>query len=295
MKLRIAVSPPAETWDHPTMPAFVDALEALGFDTVWLSDIPMGSPVDPVVGLSFAAGRTTRLKLGANLVPLGRNPLLLAKSLAQLDRLSNGRLLLSFVPGLDQPGEREALSVGDGNRGAYLDEVLPLIRRFWSGDSVDHHTDRFQFTDIVLQPAPLQDPLEIWLGGVGPAALRRAGRLSDGWLGAAVTPDEAGLAREAIVVAADAADRTIDPEHFGLSIPFARTEPAAGIVAALRARRSDGELDDILPVGADQLRSLIKRLADQGLSKFVLRPVNSTEAPIDELHWLADAVLDLQT
>src|SRR5436190_22301313 len=140
MKVRFAVSPTMELWDHAVLPDFVDTLERLGFDTMWLSDIPMGAQVDPLVGLAFAAGRTTRLKLGANLVPLGRNPMLLAKELAQLDRLSNGRLLLSLVPGLDQPGERETLGIGRANRGRYLDEVMPLLRRWWAGETVEYHS-----------------------------------------------------------------------------------------------------------------------------------------------------------
>jgi len=295
MKVRFAVSPTMELWDHAVLPDFVDALEALGFDTIWLSDIPMGAQVDPLVGLAFAAGRTSRLKLGANLVPIGRNPMLLAKELAQLDRLSRGRVLLSLVPGLDQPGERQALGIGEANRGRYIDEIVPLLRRWWNGEIVDHHSERFAFTGVSVRPTPQQDPLEIWLGGVGPAALRRAGRLADGWLGAALTPDEAGDAATQIVAAATEAGRTIDPEHFGLSIPYARTDPDDRTIAALRARRPDGDLAEILPVGADGLRSLIGRLVDRGLSKFVVRPV-SIDAPWrEELTWLADTVIDLQT
>lgn len=297
MKVRFAVSPPSDLWEPSMLPAYVDALEQLGFDTIWLSDVPMGSQVDPIVGLAFAAGRTTQLKLGANLVPIGRNPMLVAKELAQLDRLSNGRVLLSLVPGLDQPGEREALGIGDANRGQYIDEVIPLLRRWWRGDAVQHHSERFAFTDVSVRPTPLQDPLEIWLGGVGPLALRRAGRLSDGWLGAALTPPEAGVAVQRIVEAASAAERSIDPEHFGLSIPYARADPDERAIASLRARRPDADFSQILPVGAPQLRDLVQRLVEQGLSKFVVRPVTPPGSVEwnDELHWLADAVLDLQT
>ena len=297
MKVRFAVSPGVDMWEQAVLPDFVEALETLGFDTIWLSDIPMGAQVDPLVGLTFAAARTRRLKLGANLVPLGRNPMLLAKDLAQLDRLSNGRLLLSLVPGLDQPGERETLGIGRANRGRYLDEVIPLLRQWWSGATVDYRSERFHFPGIAVRPRPVQDPLEVWLGGVGPAALDRAGRLSDGWLGAALTPTEAGGAVRRINDVAAAAGRSIDAEHFGLSIPYCRTEPDEHTVAALRARRNDAEtfeLGDIMPVGAAQLVDLVKRLIDEGLSKFVVRPV----APSDwltDLQWLAETLLDLQT
>src|SRR3954471_14176975 len=176
MKVRFAVSPGADMWGEDSLAQFIDALETHGFDTIWLSDIPMGSTVDPLIGLAFAAGRTRRLKLGANLVPLGRNPMLLAKELAQLDRLSNGRVLLSLVPGLDQPGEREALGIGDTPRGRFIDELIPLLRAWWAGETVEHHGEHFDVSAISVRPRPQQDPLEIWLGGVGPLALRRAGR-----------------------------------------------------------------------------------------------------------------------
>ena len=295
MKVRFAVSPTMELWEHAELADVVDTLESLGFDTIWLSDIPMGAQLDPLIGLSLAAGRTSRLKLGANLVPLGRNPMLLAKELAQLDRLSGGRLLLSLVPGLDVPGEREALGVGEANRGRLLDEIIPLLRQWWSGAPVDHHSERFRFTGVSVRPTPQQDPLEIWLGGTGPQALRRAGRWSDGWLGAAVTPDEAGAAVLAIQDAAAEAGRTIDPEHFGLSIPCARTQPDDAALAGLRARRPDVDLAEILPVGADGLRELVGRLGERGLSKFVVRPIGTDRPWRDELAWLADTVLPLQT
>jgi alkanesulfonate monooxygenase SsuD/methylene tetrahydromethanopterin reductase-like flavin-dependent oxidoreductase (luciferase family) len=129
VKVRIAVAPGGGGFDAGSFGDFVGHAERLGFDTIWLSDVPMAEVVDPIIGLTFAAGRTSRLKLGANIVPIGRNPMLLAKELAQLDQLSGGRLLLSLVPGLDQPGEREALGIGRANRGGYLDEVMPLLRR----------------------------------------------------------------------------------------------------------------------------------------------------------------------
>ena len=115
MKVRFAVAPQRGTW---TSLEFAEALEASGFDGIWLSDLPIAPVLDPLLGLALAAGRTRRLRLGANVVPLGRNPFLLAKELAQLDQLSGGRLLLSFVTGLGQPGEREALGLDGAGRAA---------------------------------------------------------------------------------------------------------------------------------------------------------------------------------
>lgn len=293
MKVRFAVAPGIQSPDRSSYASLVDGLERLGFDTIWLSDVPMSDVTDPIVGLAYAASRTERLKLGANVVPIGRNPMLLAKELAQLDRLSDGRVLLSLVPGLNQPGEREALGVRD--RGGYLDEVIPLLRAWWAGETVQHRSDRFDFPGIAVRPRPVQEPLEIWLGGIGPKALARVGRLADGWLGAALGPAAAGAARRRIDEVAAEHGRSIDPEHHGLSIPYARSEPDPATIEALRRRNPDAEVADVFPVGAPALRTLVQRLADEGISKFVVRPTGPVASWDDELTWLADAVLDLQT
>jgi probable F420-dependent oxidoreductase len=295
MKVRIAISPGGAPADPVSLAAVIDGLEARGFDTMWLSDVPMGSLVDPLLGLAFAAARTARLKLGANVVPFGRSPFVLAKELAQLDQLSSGRLLLSLVPGLDQHGERDALTIGRRHRGHYLDEIIPLLRRWWAGESIDHQSAAFQCEALTLPARPVQQPLEIWLGGVGPAAIDRAGRLSDGWLGANLTPSEAGIAVRRIAEIAAEADRDIDPEHFGLSVPYLRDAPNDDVLAALRARRPDGDVTDIAPVGASDLRRVLTMSIEAGLSKFVLRPVARIDDWDDELSWLAATVLDLQS
>ncbi|MGR8919586.1 MAG: LLM class flavin-dependent oxidoreductase, partial [Gammaproteobacteria bacterium] len=182
MKIRMAVTPPAHALGEAEFGAYLEACEALGFDTLWLSDIPLGALGDPLVSLAFAAGVTRRLKLGANVVPLGRNPLWLAKQLAQLDRLSGGRLLLSFVPGLGAPAERAALGCAGVNRGVALDEVTSLLRRFWAGEAVGATHGEFVFDAVEVAPRPLQAPLEIWFGGRSKAALERVARSGDGWL-----------------------------------------------------------------------------------------------------------------
>jgi probable F420-dependent oxidoreductase len=299
VKVRIAVSGGGVSPERGEYLRFVSGLEERGFDTVWLADVPLGSVVDPLVGLAMAAGCTERLKLGANVVVPGRNPLVLAKELAQLDRLSGGRLLLSFVPGQETPAEREALGVAGDDRGALIDEVMGLCRRWWAGEAVEHHSERFDFGGIALRPLPVQEPLELWLGGIGPRALERAGRLSDGWLTARATPTRAGAGRRRILEVAAEAGRTIDTEHFGISIPYARRDPGPGALAALARRgpaaQEPPERRDILPVGAGELVDLLERHVAEGLSKFVLRPLDLEAGWDDELDWLAATVLALQT
>jgi probable F420-dependent oxidoreductase len=295
VKIRFAVGPQTGSLSAAHALAFADALEASGFDGVWLSDLPLAPVLDPLLALAWIAGRTTRLRLGANVVPLGRNPFLLAKGLAQLDQLSEGRLLLSFVPGIGQPGERQALGLEGADRGAVLEEVLGLVRSWWAGKTVEHRSPRWSFTGLASDVRPVQDPLEVWLGGRGPKALDRVGRIADGWLGAMLTPEEAGVARERIQASAMRAGREIDPEHFGLSIAYARTTPEPTVLSALTARRADIDPLALMPVGEYGLRSFIEGCVDAGLSKFVIRPAASVGSWEDEAEWLAGVVLDLQT
>ncbi len=296
MKIRFAVSTGIYGSDLRAFGEEVRRIETLGFDTVWLSDIPLGPTLDPIVGLSFAAAATSTLKLGANLVPIGRNPVTLAKSLAEIDQLSAGRLLLSFVVGLDQPGERQALGIGAGaNRGRLMEEILPLLRAWWAGDSVTYQSERYQFTEVASPQPSWQQPLEVWFGGSGPVALARTGRLADGWLGSAMSPPESAVARERIEKAAAEAGRVIDPEHFGLSIPYTPTEPDQRSIELLRSRRPDADVGDMLPVGPDRLRSLLIRHIDAGLSKFVVRPVGADGNRGAALDELADILLPLQS
>ena len=132
MKVRIGygLGTRSLTNDAGRFAAFVDALEGCGFDSLWLSERITGDCPDPLIGLAVAAGRTKKLKLGTSVQVLpGRNPVLLAKEWASLDRLSNGRTLPAFGLGVADPREQQAFGVARGDRAAWFDEALPLIRR----------------------------------------------------------------------------------------------------------------------------------------------------------------------
>src|SRR6266700_584864 len=182
MKVRIGIGLGGLSQDPEHFVGAVQRMEQRGFDSLWLSEVLTTGVLDPLAGLAYAAGVTTKLKLGTTMTVTGRNPVRMAKQLATIDRLSKGRLLLVFVPGLTDRFEDQALGMPVAERGAWIDEVLPLVRRLWSEDSVSHKGPRLCYQGLTLQPRPLQDPLEVWLGGTARSALRRAGRLSDGWL-----------------------------------------------------------------------------------------------------------------
>jgi probable F420-dependent oxidoreductase len=246
-------------------------------------------------GLAFAAAITRKLKLGTTMLATGRNPVRLAKELATIDRLSRGRLLLVFVPGLTTDVESQAIGVPVAERGGVIDEVLPLVRRLWSEDHVVHPGPRFPVDGLSLWPKPVQAPLEVWLGGTARSALRRAGRLSDGWLPSLCTPAEAAAGRATIEAVAAEAGRRVDPEHFGISLTYAHEAVPPGQLERIARRRPGVDPQVFVPVGLPALRQTLRQYIDVGVSKFVVRPAESRATVQDELHALAEAVLPLQT
>jgi alkanesulfonate monooxygenase SsuD/methylene tetrahydromethanopterin reductase-like flavin-dependent oxidoreductase (luciferase family) len=290
VKVRFAVSVGTGLPNPELLAAVVVGAEERGFDSIWFSDLTVLPGTDPFLAVSFAAALSQRLRLGVNLVPFGYQPFVFARQVAELDQITAGRLLMTLVPGLDRADERAALGISKQHRGRLLDALIPDLQSWWAGETVT--VSEGEGTELRLAVLPRQNPLEVWLGGSGPEAICRAGRLADGWLGSNATPQSAGKIRARIQEEATKAGRTIDPEHFGLSIGYARNDSDLERVSPLRTATT-GQIS--VPVGMRPLRELINALIDQGLSKFVLRPV----APVlwwpDELNWLADVVFDLQT
>ena len=293
MKVRIGVGAAGAAANPDALAELVESIDAFAFDSLWLSEVLTGPVIDPVVGLAWAGGIHPRVKLGTTMLLPGRNVVRLAKQLASLDVLCRGRLLVTLVPGLTYAPERDAIGVEPKRRGAVIDEALPLLRRLWAGETVSYEGAAGSFRDVKLSPLPVQQPLEVWLGGTMPAALERCGRLSDGWLPSLCTPEEAAAGRVVIEEAAAKAERTMSSEHFGMSIGYARApiDPATARVMAARRPRSL----ELTPVGLPAVRKLIERFIAVGFSKFVLRPVVPPASWREELETLAAAVGDLQT
>jgi probable F420-dependent oxidoreductase len=282
--------------DPERFASLVTGLERLRFDSLWLSERVTGDCPDPIVGLAVAAGLTTRIKLGFSvLVVPGRNPMLLAKELATLDRLSGGRLLPALGLGAPDPAEHQAFGVERRERAARFDEALPLLRRFWAGDTVDHDGRFHHYEGAVVQPLPVQDPLEIWLGGLAPTELARCARLGDGWLPSFCTPEDVRAGIKAIEEQAAAAGRAIDPEHFGALLPYSEG-PIPDLVAAGIARRRPGiDPTEVIASGLDGLRTMIERHVEVGGSKFVVIPLSEPASWDDHLAEVADRLMPLQT
>ncbi len=274
----------------------VDALEALGFDSLWLSERINAEAPDPVIGLAVAAGRTSRMKLGTSVQVLpGRNPAVLAKELASLDVLSGGRFLPAFGLGIAHPAEQQAFGIERSERAAWFEEALPLLRRMWTEDAVDHDGDRFHYEQLRVRPHPLQQPFDVWLGGRAPGELRRVGRLADGWLASFSMPAECAKGRDAIDETAAANNRAIDPEHFGAMVFYSDGPVPEPIQKLIAARSPDTDPEDLVPGSPGALATRLQEYIDVGFSKLVLVPLHSPDDWIAELEPLARDLLTLQS
>ena len=290
MKIRIGygLGTRNATNDQDRFIQLVDGLERNAFDSLWLSERLSGDCPDPLVGMAFAVARTTKLKVGMSVMVLpGRNPVVLAKSLASLDRLSGGRLLPAFGLGVADSAEHQAFGVDRRQRGAWFNEALPLMRRLWTEDHVSHTGKRFQVTDVTIKPKPLQEPLEVWLGGIAPLELKRVGRHGDGWLPSFCTPAQVAEARTVIEQVAKEHDREIEDEHYGALIPYRATNTAIpeAMQVVINKRNPGAEPEDIIPA-KDQIEKVIRRFVDEGFSKFVMIPTvepDDWDAELDEL------------
>jgi probable F420-dependent oxidoreductase len=176
--------------------------EELGFADAWSSEhiiIPKGAPYppsalfyDPVLTLTWAAAYTKKIGLGTSVLVLPmRHPLPLAKELATLQNLSEGRLILGAGVGWME-AEFAALGVPFRERGRRMDEGIAMMRAVWSEDPVSFPARHIPAVveEMRMLPHPVA-PIPIWIGGSSQAALARAVRLADGWHGSRLTPEAA--------------------------------------------------------------------------------------------------------
>ena len=190
-------------------PAFfagaVTEAETLGFESCWLpehlvltddmrgsphpgQDLPPIPPTTPVFDafamLAFLAARTTRIRLGTNVYLMGlRHPFAAARAVQTLDLVSQGRAEIGIGAGWLRE-EWHAAGLDPRTRGRRLDEALEVCRRLWTEPVVAHRGEFFEFEAVHFEPKPVQTPHPpIHVGGVSDAALLRAARAGDGWIG----------------------------------------------------------------------------------------------------------------
>lgn len=278
----------------------IDDLDRLGYDSLWFPERVNSPQLDPIVAMSYVAGRVKRLKFGpaVSVVP-GRNPILMAKMLASLDVVSGGRCHPAFGLGIANTAEHQAFQVDRTERAPWIEEAMPLMRRLWTEDEVDHEGDRFTVTGARVLPKPIQNPLEVWLGGQAPSELRRTGRLADGWLASFTTPKHVAEGIAVIEEAAAGSGRTMDPEHYGVLIPYLPGPDEGAIPEALQAvvaaRKPDADPRDVVATSRHRVVTLVKEYLSVGASKFVLFPFAEPDDWHTEIEELAQVALPLQT
>jgi probable F420-dependent oxidoreductase len=210
------------------MRELVELVDRSGYDSLWVGDhisFPLAI-FDPLLQLAQAAVVSRRLTFGTGvyLLPL-RHPTPVAKQVSTLDHLTEGRFIFGVGVGGEFPKEYEACGVPIGERGARLSESLAVLRKLWSGEPAAHDGHFFKFEGVPMQPPPRQPGgPPIWCGGRSDPALRRIGRLTDGWMSYVVTPDmfRQGLAK--IAAAAGAAARTFDRAFGTAHLLFTRID-----------------------------------------------------------------------
>lgn len=276
MKIGIALGTVRSSrWTEVTKEA-----ERLGYESVWMPEhlvLPVAGDGSPFAGqdhppippdipvfdaptfLSFLAGRTERIRLGTHVYNIGlRHPFVVARAVTTLDVVSGGRVEFGIGASWLE-AEWDAVGLDFANRGRRVDEAIDVCQRLWRDPVVEHHGENFDFGPVMFEPKPVQSPWPpLHIGGDGPAALRRAARVGDGWIPMNHTVDQ---------------------------IPA-----AAATLAALRekaGRPGTVEITMGVPADIDSLR----RAAEAGVGRALVRPWSSGRQTVDGMRRFAEEVL----
>ena len=255
--------------------------DRLGYESVWMPEhlvIPVGMTGSPHAGaehppippdvpvfdvfayLSFLAGQTEQIHFGTQVYNIGlRHPFIVARAVATLDVVSNGRLEFGIGASWLE-AEWEAVGLDFASRGRRVDESIEVCRRLWSEEVVEHHGEFFDFGPVMFEPKPTHAPWPpLHIGGDGPAALRRAALVGDGW---------------------------IPMNHALEQIPASATR-----IAQLReAAGRPGAVEITLGGGGTELDEL-KRHADAGVGRVLVRPWQRGSEALDGIRRFAEQVL----
>jgi probable F420-dependent oxidoreductase len=205
--------------DLPLIREFAPKAEALGYDSLWVQEQIVGDAwiLEPVTLLTYVAALTSKARLGTSvLLTVIRNPVQLAKSLATLDQLSQGRLTVGVGVGGSHVPEK-VFGVSSEKRGRQFVEGIKVMKALWSQPKASMSGDFWNFEDVSMAPKPVQKPHPpVWFGARDELAFKRAVRHGDGWMGAGSSSSadfvtHMGLLRKAL----DDARR--DPATFAIS------------------------------------------------------------------------------
>ncbi|HKF74846.1 MAG TPA: TIGR03619 family F420-dependent LLM class oxidoreductase [Candidatus Dormibacteraeota bacterium] len=282
-------------------------VEELGYDSLWVADrIASGSQGSPllegVAALGAFVGFTHRIRLGTSvLVAPPRQPAILAKQLATLDFLSGGRLTVGLGLG-ENPYDYAAAEVPFQRRGRRVEEVIGVLRGAWAGGPTRYQGRQHDIPEVWLEPGPCRPggpPL--WIGAQADAAVKRAGRLADGWIGFQVTPDR--YAERLAMARAAAVEAGRDADVFGAALMIPALVRADGGAARLEAQESFGRrfrreipmqaIEEMCAVGdPDDCVRKLAAYAAAGVREVILSPLAWSLDPVGDADVLYREVVE---
>lgn len=277
---------------------FAAKAETLGYDSLWLQEriISDFNMLEPVALLSYAAAITTQLKLGTSviLLPL-RNPIQLAKAYATLDVMSGGRAVLGVgLGGVHLGSHEDVFGYTRAGRVTRFTEAVKIMRLLWSEPTASFRGRYWNFTDIALEPKPVQRPLPIIFGGHHENALRRAVKHAEGWMGAG-SSSSASFIRESSRIRGFLEEAKRDPAtfHFAKRVYLAVDHDKARAERRIRewfARRyKSAELGPQVSIwgNAAECTERIQELVRAGAQQIVFNPM------FDEIEHLEICALEI--
>jgi probable F420-dependent oxidoreductase len=302
-RMRFAISIPQffsdGEFDPAAFRAYFRRAEELGFDSAWAQEGVLGpGPVlGPIETMTYAAACTQRLRLGCVVfVSTLHSPVHLAKSLSTLDQLSRGRIDVGVGTG-GQGRQFAAFGVDPQRYVARFTEGLALMKALWTEPRVTVDGEFWQLTDAAMEPKPFQKPYPpVWFGGSGPAALRRAVRLGNGFFGAGSSPtakfaSQVQIVREALAEAGrPAAGFPIAKRVYVIideDAGRARERVNAGLERLYGRRVPDIEAAAIAGTPADCAREL-RKVAEAGAELILFTPMDE---PAEHAERLATTVI----
>jgi probable F420-dependent oxidoreductase len=253
---------------------------------------------EPMTTMAAVAARTRRLKFGPSvLVAPFRSPVLAAREIAMVDYLSDGRMLPAVGVGVELEREFRAAGVPFKERGRRTDEAIQIMRRCWTEDEVTFAGEFWQLERVTVLPHPVQQPLPVWIGGNSDAAMRRAGRLGDGWIPSFITPARFADGVDRTQQHAAEAGRTVPADHFGALVYYClaadRSDArAVALPFVPRNRVDETTLEACTAFGPpDLVRERLEEYVRGGGSKFILRPMCPPDRVVEQVARLAAEVV----
>jgi probable F420-dependent oxidoreductase len=276
---------------------FARRAEELGFAGLWTMDSVIGGAtghnptIDGLHALSYTAAVTDSIRLGMAVIVLPlRNPLLLARELASIDRLSGGRLTVGVGLGTGDEERAARLGFPSGRPVRRLIENVEILRAAWTQPKASHNSELYDFADVPIEPPPVQQPHPpIWIGARTERALRRAVRIGDAWIGSGSSSVGDFISQSAIV-REELAARGRNPETFPIA---KRVYLAVGdgkpLQDQLDAMYSSPGLGARVAVSGspDQIAEQLARLREAGAQELLLNPLHDHFEQLEALAELA--------